>query len=119
MIKSNIFFKFWYLKYKPFLDSINTGVININKRINNLMSKNHKIEKIDFDSMVNNIIYPKKEKNKNNKFMPINSDIGKEINVVIVYQEELSQSEDNNKCNIETRESSHKESESLQIPIFL
>ena len=50
--------------------------------------------------------------------MPINSNIGKEINVVIVYQEESSQSEDN-KSNIETRESSHKESESLQIPIFL
>ena len=118
MIKSNIFFKFWYLKYKPFLDSIDIGIININKRINNLMSKNHKIEIIDFDSMVNNIIYPKKEKNKNNKFMPINSNIGKKINLVIVYQEESSQSEDN-KSNIETRESSHKESESLQIPIFL
>ena len=50
MIKSNIFFKNWYLRHKQFLESIDTSVININNRINNLVNKNHTIEEIDFNS---------------------------------------------------------------------
>ena len=115
MIKSNIFFKNWYLRHKQFLESIDTSVININNRINNLVNKNHTIEEIDFNSMVDNIIFSKKENKIINKFKPFN--IGKKIHVEIVYQEESSQSQENLN-SIETRESSHKESEALQIPIF-
>ena len=117
MIKSNIFFKNWYLRHKQFLESIDTSVININNRINNLVNKNHTIEEIDFNSMVDNIIFSKKENKIINKFKPFNSNIGKKIHVEIVYQEESSQSQENMN-SIETRESSHKESEALQIPIF-
>ena len=117
MIKSNIFFKNWYLRHKQFLESIDTSVININNRINNLVNKNHTIEEIDFNSMVDNIIFSKKENKIINKFKPFNSNIGKKIHVEIVYQEESSQSQENLN-SIETRESSHKESEALQIPIF-
>ena len=117
MIKSNIFFKNWYLRHKQFLESIDTSVININNRINNLVNKNHTIEEIDFNSMVDNIIFSKKENKIINNFKPFNSNIGKKIHVEIVYQEESSQSQENLN-SIETRESSHKESEALQIPIF-
>ena len=117
MIKSNIFFKNWYLRHKQFLESIDTSVININNRINNLVNKNHTIEEIDFNSMVDNIIFSKKENKIINKFKPFNSNIGKKMHVEIVYQEESSQSQENMN-SIETRESSHKDSETLQIPIF-
>ena len=59
------------------------------------MNNTQKIENIDFNSMIDNLIFPKKEKKEIKKFNIIKSNIGKKLNVVVVYQEESSQDNTN------------------------
>lgn len=92
---TNIFFKLWYFQYKQFLEKIDMNVIKINRRNNSFMNNTQKIENIDFNSMIDNLIFPKKEKKEIKKFNIIKSNIGKKLNVVVVYQEESSQDNTN------------------------
>ena len=101
MINSNLFFKKWYLNYKDFLQSRDLSILRINKRNNSFKPNTQKFETIDYNLMVDNIFNIKKEENdsknigiKNNIF---NSNIGKKIKVIIVYQEE--ETKDNNIIN--------------------
>jgi len=95
MLITNIFFKLWYLQYKQFLERIDINVIKINKRNNSFMNNIHKIDSIDFNSMIENLIEPIKEKKEIKKFNIIKSNIGKKLNVVVVYQEDSSQDNTN------------------------
>ena len=54
-----------------------------------------KIDSIDFNSMIENLIDPIKEKKEIKKFNIIKSNIGKKLNVVVVYQEDSSQDNTN------------------------
>ena len=111
MINRNIYFKFWYLQNKLFLEKIDISMPRINKRNN--FFYNQTIENIDFDSMVDNIIFQKKEKKEIKKFNIIKSNIGKKRNVKVVYQEDSSQDNDNTNF-IETKSSSHNENELIK-----
>lgn len=95
MLITNIFFKLWYLQYKQFLERIDINVTKINKRNNSFMNNIHKIDSIDFNSMIENLIEPIKEKKEIKKFNIIKSNIGKKLNVVVVYQEDSSQDNTN------------------------
>ena len=95
MINSNLFFKKWYLQYKYFLQSRDLSLLRINERNNSFKPNSQKFEMIDYNLMVNNLFKTNKEendcKNINNKNNILNSNIGKKIKVIIVYQEEISQ----------------------------
>ena len=95
MINSNLFFKKWYLQYKDFLQSRDLSLLRINKRNNSFKPNSQKFEMIDYNLMVNNLFKTSKEendcKNINNKNNILNSNIGKKIKVIIVYQEEKSE----------------------------
>ncbi len=95
MLITNIFFKLWYLQYKQFLEKININAKKISKRNNSFMNNIHKIDSIDFNSMIENLIDPIKEKKEIKKFNIIKSNIGKKLNVVVVYQEDSSQDNTN------------------------
>lgn len=114
ILNKNIFFKFWYLQNKLFLENLDISVAKINKRNNS--SDNQKIERIDFDLMVHDIIFPKREKKENKKFNVFKSNIGKKINVVVVYQEDLSQDNTN---YIEAKDFSHNGNEPIQSDIII
>ena len=95
MLITNIFFKLWYLQYKQFLEKININAKKISKQNNFFMNNIHKIDSIDFNSMIENLIDPIKEKKEIKKFNVIKSNIGKKLNVVVVYQEDSSQDNTN------------------------
>jgi hypothetical protein len=95
MLITNIFFKLWYLQYKQFLEKINVNAKKISKQNNSFMNNIHKIDSIDFNSMIENLIDPIKEKKEIKKFNIIKSNIGKKLNVVVVYQEDSSQDNTN------------------------
>ena len=95
MLITNIFFKLWYLQYKQFLEKININAKKISKQNNSFMNNIHKIDSIDFNSMIENLIDPIKEKKEIKKFNIIKSNIGKKLNVVVVYQEDSSQDNTN------------------------
>lgn len=101
MINSNLFFKKWYLHYKDFLQCRDLSLLRINKRNNSFKPNNQKCKMIDYNLMVDNLFNTKKEenvcKNIDNKNNIFNSNIGKKIKVIIVYQEDESQ--DNNTIN--------------------
>ena len=92
-------FKVWFMQYKSFLENINIDLKKINIRNKSFLPKSPKIEIINYNSMVENIIKlsnEKKEKNnkliitkeKNTNNNLLKSNIGKKLNVIIVYKEE-------------------------------
>ena len=99
MLIINTAFKVWFIQYKSFLENINIDLKKINIRNKSFLPKSPKIEIINYNSMVENIIKLSNEKKeKNNKLIItkekhtnnnlIKSNIGKKLNVIIVYKEE-------------------------------
>jgi len=99
MLIINTPFKVWFIQYKSFLENINIDLKKINIRNKSFLPKSPKIEIINYNSMVENIIKlsnDKKEKNnkliitkeKNTNNNLLKSNIGKKLNVIIVYKEE-------------------------------
>ena len=88
MINTDKYFKEWFLNYNEFLKTRDLNVIKVNKRNNYFTKKEQKLETIDYNLMADNIFELKSE-NKNKIFFKkyISHNIGKKVNVVIVYQD--------------------------------
>ena len=117
MINTDKYFKEWFLLYNEFLETRDLNVLKVNKRNNYFSKKEQKLETINYNLMVENIFKLKFEnKNKNyfNKY--ISHNIGKKVNVVIVYQDKNFQ----NIYNIDQMEkidSSNNDNEGSQTDI--
>ena len=122
MLNTNIFFKNWYLTYNLFLQSRDLSFPNINKRSNIFNFKEPKIEMVNYNLMIDEILYSKKEKepdvSQEKKEEKTNSNIGKKMNVVIVYQEETSQNISSNN-DIDKNDSSNNDIEGLQTDLSI
>ena len=101
MINSDKYFKEWFLNYNEFLKARDLNIIRVNKRNNFFTKKEQKFETINYNLMAENIFQLKKE-NENKIFCKnyISHNIGKKVNVVIVYQEQNLE----NICNIDQME---------------
>ena len=88
MINSDKYFKEWFLNYNEFLKARDLNIIRVNKRNNFFTKKEQKFETINYNLMAENIFQLKKE-NENKIFCKnyISHNIGKKVNVVIVYQD--------------------------------
>ena len=88
MINTDKYFKEWFLHYNEFLKSRDLNVLKVNKRNNYFTKKEQKLEIFDYNLMAENIFELKRE-NENKIFSKkhINHNIGKKVNVVIVYQD--------------------------------
>lgn len=114
MLNTNLNLHIWYLQNKEFLENIDTSLLKINKGNKVFQSYNYNYGIIDFNSMTDDIFSPKKEQKKDDNNNELNSNIGKKVNLVIVYQEELSQDNTN---YIDNSEASRDEKEDLHIEI--
>ena len=142
MLKINNSFKNWYSKNKSFLKNIYINFKKINMR-NNSYSNPHsqKIEIFNYNLMIKNIVDTKNEKKEkkdkifnninnlslnirtninNESINSIKSNIGKKLNVIIVYKEE---DEEDNSSNIKQNENkldnSNHDIEGLQTDLSL
>ena len=104
MINTDINYKIWYFQYKEFLNNINTSLIKINRGNKIFLSYKYNYEMFDFNSMTDIVNSSQKEKNEINENNKNKTNIGKKVNVIIVYQEESSQENTN---YIDNSESSH------------
>ena len=88
MINTDKYFNEWFLHYNVFLKARDLNVIRVNKRNNFFTKKEQKFETINYNLMAENIFQLKKE-NENKIFCKnyISHNIGKKVNVVIVYQD--------------------------------
>ena len=88
MINTDKYFNEWFLHYNVFLKARDLNVIRVNKRNNFFTKKEQKFETINYNLMAENIFELKKE-NENKIFCKnyISHNIGKKVNVVIVYQD--------------------------------
>ena len=87
MINTDKYFNEWFLHYNVFLKARDLNVIRVNKRNNFFTKKEQKFETINYNLMAENIFQLKKE-NKNKIFCKKKkkNNIGKKVNVVVVYQ---------------------------------
>jgi hypothetical protein len=88
MINSDKYFNEWFLHYNQFLKARDLNIIRVNKRNNFFTKKEQKFETINYNLMAENIFQLKKE-NENKIFCKnyISHNIGKKVNVVVVYQD--------------------------------
>ena len=88
MINTDKYFNEWFLHYNVFLKARDLNVIRVNKRNNFFTKKEQKFETINYNLMAENIFQLKKE-NENKIFCKnyISHNIGKKVNVVVVYQD--------------------------------
>ena len=88
MINTDKYFNEWFLHYNVFLKARDLNVIRVNKRNNFFSKKEQKFETINYNLMAENIFQLKKE-NENKIFCKnyISHNIGKKVNVVVVYQD--------------------------------
>ncbi len=88
MINSDKYFKEWFLNYNEFLKARDLNIIRVNKRNNFFTKKEQKFETINYNLMAENIFQLKKE-NENKIFCKnyISHNIGKKVDVVVVYQD--------------------------------
>ena len=117
MINTDKYFKEWFLHYNEFLKTRDLNVLRVNKRNNHFTKKEQKLEAINYNLMADNIFELKSE-NKNKIFFKkyFSHNIGKKVNVVIVYQDKNFQ-EIYNLDQTEKIDSSNNDIEGLQTDI--
>jgi hypothetical protein len=118
MLNEDPYFKDWYYLYKEFLESLDLSLLKINKRNNCFSKKEQKMEIFDHNLMVDDIFEIKKEIQNKKIFTQkyISHNIGKKVNVVIVYQDKTWQNiQDKNQ--MDKTENSNNDMEGLQTDI--
>lgn len=118
MINEDSYFKDWYYHYKEFLESLDLSLIKINKRNNYFAKREQKKELFDHNLMVDDIFEIKKEFQNKKIFTQkyISHNIGKKVNVVIVYQDKTWENIAD-KNQMDKIENSNNDVEGLQTDI--
>ena len=118
MINEDAYFKDWYYHYKEFLESLDLSLIKINKRNNHFTKREQKKELFDHNLMVDDIFEIKKEFQNKKIFTQkyISHNIGKKVNVVIVYQDKTWENIAD-KNQMDKIENSNNDVEGLQTDI--
>ena len=118
MINEDAYFKDWYYHYKEFLESLDLSLIKINKRNNYFAKSEQKKELFDHNLMVDDIFEIKKEFQNKKIFTQkyISHNIGKKVNVVIVYQDKTWENIAD-KNQMDKIENSNNDVEGLQTDI--
>jgi hypothetical protein len=92
MLKINASFKNWYTLNKNLLDIFNIDIQKVNQRYTLFKESQKQVKFIDYNSMIKDIIDPisfkhYEKKQHTNSIVKSNSNIGKIIDVIIVYTE--------------------------------
>lgn len=100
MLKINASFKNWYTLNKNLLDIFDIDIQKVNQRYTLFKQSQKQVKFIDYNLMIKDIIDPisykhKEKKQQNTSVIKSNSNIGKIIDVIIVYTE----GPDNNSIN--------------------
>ena len=92
MLKINVSFKNWYTLNKNLLDIFDIDIQKVNQRYTLFKQSQKQVKFIDYNLMIKDIIDPisfkhNERKQNTNSIVKSNSNIGKIIDVIIVYTE--------------------------------